>query len=133
MLVVFLEFLLLRSSFFDIVAFIMQSKACTPLSIIVIGGGIGGLAASILLAQSGHSVHVLERKDASFESRSTGGISLFHNSTRIIQDMGLNNKLANIADEGQSRLGIKYSTGEVFETLPRTYSQVPPWLTTIGV
>ena len=99
----------------------MPSVAPIPLSIIVIGGGIGGLTASILLAQAGHSVLVLERKDASFESRSTGGIALFYNAVRILETMGLKLKLADVADTGYGITTMKYSTGEVIRTIPKTY------------
>ena len=99
----------------------MHSEASTPLSIILIGGGIGGLAASILLAQSGHSVLVLERKDAAFETRSTGGVALFRNAVRIIDSMGLKSELADAADTGNTVTTLRYNSGEVDSVIPKTH------------
>ena len=99
----------------------MYPKALHSFSITIIGGGIGGLAASILLAQSGHRVTVLERKNASFESRSTGGVALFRNSVRILQEIGLRDNLTSIADTSHQTHVINYSTGEVIRTIDKRH------------
>lgn len=88
-----------------------ESKPQYP--IIVIGAGIGGLAVSILLAQNGQAVTVLERRSASYISNSSGGICLWNNAVRIVTGvMGLASQLADIADETDGRLGIDHATGE---------------------
>lgn len=96
----------------------MSQKASTTLSICIIGGGIGGLAASILLAQSGHDVVVLERRDANYEGRSTGGISLTYNSLRVIEQMGLKDEVTSFADQGYPRR-MKYDTLEITSVAKR--------------
>lgn len=97
----------------------MPSKAQTPLSIVVVGGGVGGLAASILLAQDGHQVVVIEQRDESFASRSMGGLSLVTNSVRWIQAMGLEQEFSQLADTGHQTLHIKYDTGKPLRALNR--------------
>src|SRR5689334_24298535 len=57
------------------------------LPIIVAGGGIGGLAAALALARTGHSVHVLE---AGADFREVGaGIQLGPNVFRMFEQLGL--------------------------------------------
>lgn len=90
----------------------MPHKASTTLSIGIIGGGIGGLTASILLAQSGHNVFVFEQRDANYEGRSTGGIALTYNAVRIIEQMGLKGELEGIADQAYPTR-MRYDTLEV--------------------
>lgn len=97
----------------------MNQKASTTLSICIVGGGIGGLAVSILLAQSGHDVVVLERRDADYEGRSTGGISLTYNSLRVIEQMGLEDEVASIADQGYP-IRMRYDTLEVLSVAKRS-------------
>lgn len=80
----------------------MSRETSTPLSIAIVGGGIGGLAVSILLAQSGHNVVVFERRDADYEGRCTGGIAMSYNSIQIIERMGLKDELERIADRARA-------------------------------
>lgn len=102
----------------------MSSQAPTALSVIVIGGGIGGLAAAILLAQAGHHITVFEHRDESYQSRSTGGLCLTKNSVRWIQAMGLEQDLDRIADTGHDTMIMKYDTGKVIRSLHRTLPSV---------
>ena len=75
------------------------------LSITIIGGGIAGLTTAILLAQSGNEVVVLEHKDASYESRSMGGVSISYNGCRIIEAVGLRTNLHTLLTPGTLSYG----------------------------
>lgn len=57
------------------------------LKFVIIGGGIGGLSASLSLARAGHSVTVLEAMDGL--SDTGAGIQLFPNATRVLRRLGL--------------------------------------------
>ena len=58
-----------------------------PLKILVVGGGVGGLAAAALLARAGHEVTVYER------SKHTGGVGyafrITPNSDRVLRHLGI--------------------------------------------
>ena len=97
----------------------MYPNASVPLSIAVVGGGIGGLAISILLAQAGHQVTNFENKDESFEDQNPGSLCLTWNSVRWLQAMGLEHELAHIGDTSHDTLMMKYDTGELLRSLHR--------------
>lgn len=83
-------------------------------SVIVIGGGIGGLAVSILFAQQGHPVTILERRASSYISNSSGGISIWENARRIIVGvLNLEQELASISDDTKTAFFKKHDTGKV--------------------
>ncbi|HML27710.1 MAG TPA: FAD-dependent monooxygenase [Hyphomicrobium sp.] len=63
-----------------------------PLSVVVAGGGIGGLATAIALAQRGVEVRVCERHTEFPEEGA--GIQIGPNGTRILQDLGVAEFLA---------------------------------------
>lgn len=91
----------------------MANQARVKLSVIITGGGVGGLALAIFLKQDGHDVTLLERSDGSYGTRSPGGISLFNNSISILKRRQLFDKcVADIADTGSSRSIFRY-TGEL--------------------
>jgi 2-polyprenyl-6-methoxyphenol hydroxylase-like FAD-dependent oxidoreductase len=55
--------------------------------VLIAGGGIGGLSASIALARTGIKTNVLER--SAFTEESGAGIQLGPNATRLLRDMGV--------------------------------------------
>jgi 2-polyprenyl-6-methoxyphenol hydroxylase-like FAD-dependent oxidoreductase len=82
--------------------------------VIVIGGGIGGLAVSILVAQQGHPVAILERRARSYVSNSNGGIAIWDNARRIVAGvLDLERELASISDDTKTAFIKKHDTGEV--------------------
>ncbi len=56
---------------------------------IVIGGGIGGLTAATALRQAGIEAVAFERREAPEESDAGGGMVLWHNAIRALQEVGL--------------------------------------------
>lgn len=59
-----------------------------PLSIAIVGGGIGGLAAGISLRRAGHRVTIYERAD--FAGEVGASISCAANGTRWLHEWGVN-------------------------------------------
>ncbi|RYF35480.1 MAG: FAD-dependent oxidoreductase [Comamonadaceae bacterium] len=66
-----------------------------PAHILVVGGGIGGLATALALAKKGHRVDVLEQAAAFGEIGA--GVQLGPNATRRLQALGLSHALDAIA------------------------------------
>ncbi|MGV9455055.1 FAD-dependent oxidoreductase [Streptomyces sp. NPDC003635] len=65
----------------------MSPRSVSPPDVIVVGGGIGGLAAAFSLTRKGLRVRLLERAPAFGEVGA--GIQLAPNCTRILDDYGL--------------------------------------------
>jgi salicylate hydroxylase len=93
------------------------------LSIAIIGGGIGGLAAALSLLRAGANVHVYER--ARTLSEVGAGIQVSPNASRILHRLGLANSLAQMGvkplawhqrrwDDGRTLL--RTPLGEAVET-----------------
>jgi salicylate hydroxylase len=91
-----------------------------PLSVAVVGGGIGGIAAALSLLRSGADVHVYER--AKKLSEVGAGIQVSPNASRILHGLGLADALANMGvkplavhqrrwDDGRTLLRIPLGEG----------------------
>ena len=86
-----------------------------PLSVAIIGGGIGGLAAALSLLRVGLDVHVYER--AKKLSEVGAGIQVSPNASRILHGLGLADALANM---GVKPLAIHQRRWDDGRTLLRT-------------
>ncbi|KAH9209432.1 hypothetical protein DL95DRAFT_26040 [Leptodontidium sp. 2 PMI_412] len=81
-------------------------------NILIIGGGLSGLAASVALAQKGHRVTVLE-STAKLQTIG-GGISIPSNSMRVWDYLGLMDRLKAAAEvQGRRTLYFRRYTGEL--------------------
>ena len=83
--------------------------AMLSLNIIIVGAGIGGLAATHTLAQAGHRITLLESASA---IRDVGaGIQVSPNATRLLHHWGLGQALAAVAVEPTAVVFRRYDTG----------------------
>ena len=67
------------------------NNTCKPLSIGVVGGGIGGLTAALCLARAGHRVQVFEQADECVAAGA--GIQLSPNASHVLHQLGLQDAL----------------------------------------
>lgn len=86
-----------------------------PLSIAVVGAGIGGLAAATLLARAGHRVRVYEQ--ASKFARVGAGIQMTPNAMKVLRGLGLEARLRNVAFQSPAGVSREWDTGKVTNEL----------------
>ena len=77
-----------------------QRVARLPLDVVIVGAGIGGLAAASSIRAAGHRVHILEA--ASGLREAGAGMQLAPNATRILQRWGLGDQLQQVGVEPQA-------------------------------
>jgi salicylate hydroxylase/6-hydroxynicotinate 3-monooxygenase len=87
-----------------------------PLSIAIVGAGMGGLAAAATLRQAGAEVRVYEQ--ARQFARIGAGIQMLPNSSRVLRGIGVLDRLRATAFEPYSHLNRVWDTGEVKRELP---------------
>ncbi len=81
--------------------------------IIIIGGGIGGLAAALAFLQRGIDVHVFEQ---SSELKEVGaGVQMGPNGTRVLHALGLEEQLSRIQFTPAGRIIRLWNTGETWD------------------
>lgn len=86
-----------------------------PLSVAIVGGGIGGVAAALSLLRAGLDVHVYER--ARTFSEVGAGIQVSPNASRVLHGLGLADSLARM---GVKPLAIHQRRWDDGRTLQRT-------------
>jgi salicylate hydroxylase len=84
-------------------------RATLSLNIIIVGAGIGGLAATHTLAHAGHRITLLE--SVSVLSDVGAGIQVSPNATRLLHHWGLGQALAAVAVEPTAVVFRRYDTG----------------------
>ena len=82
----------------------------------VIGAGLGGTVAAVLLRRKGFDVTVYEQ--AAGFSRLGAGINLSPNVTRVLQEVGILDRLRNIGVMTSGWLSRKWDSGETLFELP---------------
>ena len=87
-----------------------------PQSVIIIGAGIGGLAAAAVLLDRGHRVRVYEQAPALGEIGA--GIQISANASRVLHGLGLEDALTKVAVIPKAQEFRGYSTGELLHEIP---------------
>ncbi|THH26332.1 hypothetical protein EUX98_g7853 [Antrodiella citrinella] len=85
-------------------------KASLSLHIVIVGCGIGGLAAAHCLAQAGHRISMYE--SAASIGEVGAGIQVSPNITRLLVQWGLGEQLKKIAVRPEAVVFRRYNTGE---------------------
>ncbi|MGB3485084.1 MAG: FAD-dependent monooxygenase [Mycobacterium sp.] len=91
-------------------------------TVIVVGGGIGGLAAALALRQVGYAATVLEQ--ASVLTEVGAGVQLAPNASRILIDLGLRSSLSRYAVEPLEQIRRRWQDGRVIGSMPLSASMV---------
>ena len=89
----------------------------TPLPILIAGGGIGGVALALALAQRGRSSIVLEQRDAF--TTAGAGIQLGPNGVRVLQRLGVAQALRPLVGEPEALRVHDGRTARSLAALPR--------------
>ena len=92
------------------------AQSTAPLSVAIIGAGIGGLTAASHLRRLGIEVQIFEQ--ASQFARVGAGIQMTPNPMKVLRGMGLEQRLREVAFEPVSGLNRDYDTGTVSNELP---------------
>src|SRR6202040_1436505 len=67
------------------------------LKALVVGAGIGGLSAGIKLKQAGFDVHIFERRHNRSELEIGGGLVMWSNAVRAMQQLGVADEVIKVA------------------------------------
>lgn len=93
----------------------MTAMTTTSLSVAIVGGGIGGLAAAVLLAQDGHRVRVFEQ--ASRFARVGAGIQMTPNAMKVLRRIGAEPALRRIAFRAPAGISREWDSGNITNEL----------------
>ncbi|EJC99727.1 FAD/NAD-binding domain-containing protein [Fomitiporia mediterranea MF3/22] len=86
-------------------------EADLRLRILIVGCGLGGMAAAHCLARAGHDIVILESESVLEEEGA--GLQVSPNASRLLTRWGLANKLAEVAVEPQGVAFRRYENGEL--------------------
>ena len=84
----------------------MGAKATRPLRVVIIGAGIGGLAAACALRQRGFEVAIFERAEKLEEVGA--GLQIGPNGVRVLRALGLGDALRRNAFEPTDMVSLKW-------------------------
>src|SRR5512132_203474 len=88
----------------------------TPLSIAVVGAGLGGLTAASTFRRAGFDVQVYEQ--AARFARIGAGIQMMPNSMKVLRGIGIEQRLRQTSFAPYSHLNRDGYTGEITRELP---------------
>lgn len=87
-----------------------------PLSVVIVGGGIGGLTCALALADVGIESIVLERHESATDVGA--GIQLSPNATRILFQLGLQSDLTALSESPSSMAWLDGETDKLLAQFP---------------
>jgi 2-polyprenyl-6-methoxyphenol hydroxylase-like FAD-dependent oxidoreductase len=87
-----------------------------PLSIAIVGAGIGGLAIAATLRRFGMEARVYEQAERF--ARIGAGIQMMPNSMKVLRQIGIDDRLRRVSFAPYSHLNRVWDTGEVTRELP---------------
>ncbi len=87
-----------------------------PLSIAIIGAGIGGLAAAALIRRAGHTVRVYEQAPAF--ARVGAGIQMAPNAVKVLRALGVEDYLRRTAFRSPRLVSRVWDSGDITSDLP---------------
>ena len=86
------------------------------MNVVVVGAGIGGLAAAVALSRAGHEVVVCERAR---ELREVGaGVQLSPNAARLLETWGLGTRLWDLAVQPQRIVIRRWRDDALLRVMP---------------
>ncbi|MCA0422695.1 MAG: FAD-dependent monooxygenase [Proteobacteria bacterium] len=97
----------------------------TDRSIVIVGAGIGGLAAALALTKQGWRVEIL---DQAHKLEPVGaGVQIGPNATRVLESLGLTERLAPVVGTPESLIVRSGPTGAVLSEMPLGAAAVRRW------
>src|SRR5213083_3457775 len=94
----------------------LTTRTHTPLSIAIVGAGMGGLTAASTLRLFGFDVQVYEQ--AARFARIGAGIQMMPNSMKVLRRLGVEARVRGHSFEPYSHLNRTWDRGEIMRELP---------------
>ncbi|MBS1881800.1 MAG: FAD-dependent monooxygenase [Actinobacteria bacterium] len=88
-----------------------EATGSARLRVVVVGAGLGGLAAAIALRRAGHEVVVVEQADAL--GTVGAGIQMAPNASRLLDSWGVVERFAGVGVPAQAAVRRSWSDGEI--------------------